>query len=324
MSMHCNLRGKSPYKQQGVYHQTSYSQLPPLLNLSQSQCFNTQSAYSVSKLLKTQITKSEQASIHETTQETVKPYKLLKKDTIDSTQPSDKRLKDIAALEKKLIYSTSTENNLKFKYSLAQEAWKDLLALKNPANNLLFLIKTIVEEWVGFIEKNSENSIAFEEELTENKQTLKILKKRFKKVAAEVLEISEKLEKKNEKLQDLKEKNRKIIKEFSVKMDERERLIGSLTGEIGKTEEKFRNLQMRVEVYKEKIANMNLVLERVREATGMQEVLELIKDKNVTISEAKMNNSSVKFDIDSVISPEDLKKQSFFNCSESLLNLSEF
>ena len=296
------LREKSTHKLKKGYHQGSFSQLPPLSELSQSQFIHTHPSYSMAKLLVSKKTKPEPNTEQKSEINTSTKQKFRKIETIESTQASDEGLRDINILEAKLN-STANIENIKHKYQVAQEVWSGLVAINSPISNILANIQGIVGKWVEFLERKAEQSDITLRELDENKLTLKILKKRFKKMAAEILQGNEEIIKREQKYGELKERYYKLTRNHKINMEEREKIVANLSAEIQKLHLEFGNIREKASNYKSKAKYLSELLNRIKKEAKPQwsEIFENFIDKSLIVSDISetANDSLLGLDSDS-------------------------
>ena len=187
-------RVHSPFKIRNISHKTSFSQIPSFSDLSQtihpSVC---NSVYSLAKLREKQSKSKTKIKIKSNSDKS-QIYKPKSDESIpDSTQPSLERHKTIINLENRLSQIQQLQEPEE-KYKLAYDIWEQFLMLSNPDNSLLNQVKIIIVDWIQHLQDKLTDFYETKSELAETKQTLKILKKRFK-----ILDILEYIQIRNKK-----------------------------------------------------------------------------------------------------------------------------
>jgi hypothetical protein len=106
-----------------------------------------------------------------------------------STEPSEERGKHLSNLENLL---KSTENNtIDEKFRVVMDVLCQLSKTQNQVGQIIAMVKEILENYLKKMQEKAEQVNNLKSELTQDRQSLKILKKRFKKVAIENLSIND-------------------------------------------------------------------------------------------------------------------------------------
>ena len=212
MQNQTNLRIPSQQKPRIVFHHHSVTSIPSYFDQSKSQqSTSLNPVYSLSKLNQIKSETSSPTKVHSMTLKVIPNFKFTKENIKEPLNFSLDQPKEIQALESKLV-NIDKLKQVSEKYKLVLEVWPDLAKLANPMNNILVYIKKTFEEIITNYESLIFDLSKLNSELMETKHTLKILQKRFKKIALENLEINEKLNNKENFIIELKEKHKKSIK----------------------------------------------------------------------------------------------------------------
>ncbi|CAG9332325.1 unnamed protein product [Blepharisma stoltei] len=154
--------------------------------------------------------------------------------TTPSTKSTIEKNLDIYALESKINYQMQKlgeECVISLdKFKIYNKMWEELITIENPYSKVLRQIKNGYDEWINFLDKEmkakSQKIEIINGKLKEATHTLKLLKKRFKKLAVENMELNSNLSDKNkencyfqEKIESLKLqlKNEKLNGKESLK-----------------------------------------------------------------------------------------------------------
>lgn len=151
------------------------------------------------------------------------PKTLNKQLTISTENNSDRR-KEALELEKKLSFTKSIDSP-QARYSEILTLWSQALTFSNPLNNFYSMLKTEIEEIVKIITGNTK-------ELEEARQTLKILKKRFQKLAFENLEVNNLIKEKENSLYRTKEKFRAFRESTSKEIKDKGDTVKDLRAQV--------------------------------------------------------------------------------------------
>ena len=106
-----------------------------------------------------------------------------------STEPSEDRSKNLLSIENLL---KTTENlTIEEKFKVAMEVLGNLGKVSNKIGSIIMPIREVIESYYKVLLEKGESANNLKNELTQDRQSLKILKKRFKKVAIENLSIND-------------------------------------------------------------------------------------------------------------------------------------
>lgn len=157
-------------------------------------------------------------------------YSLVKQST-GSTESHSDRYKEFISLEARLNLlnkSKSPEEN----YEEVKNIWTELIKIPLPISNLLATIKTKVEEFVEQLQSQLAECRNTISSFEETKHTLKILKKRFKKLALENLEVNNLIVEREDSCSRAKEKVKRIKSQFKNQTCKAEEELKKLKNEI--------------------------------------------------------------------------------------------
>ncbi|CAG9325922.1 unnamed protein product [Blepharisma stoltei] len=191
-----------------------------------------------------------------------------KEELTPSTQASIDKAREAFALEYKLneqmktLGQRSPMNSDKFR--IFQEIWDELLSKQTPFKHILELIRGGYEEWIANLLRDCENKgetiYKLTSQLEEEKNTLKLLKKRFKRLAQENMQINSDLGTKDKIIQELKAHlsiisnsttREKEITKNNLEMLQKENL--KVKAYLTKSEERSRGLKEKLKVLRKLI-----------------------------------------------------------------------
>ncbi|OMJ95317.1 hypothetical protein SteCoe_1377 [Stentor coeruleus] len=190
-------------------------------------------------------------------------YSLVKQNT-GSTEAYSDRYKEFILLEARL--------NLLNKFDVPEEEynevisiWSELAKIPTPLSTILGTIKIKVENFVVHLQSQLSECRSVICTLDETKHTLKILKKRFKKLALENLEVNNLIEERENSCFRAKEK----VKKMQSKLKNQEQ----------KTDEELKKLKLEVFEAKNEVSLFRSQSLRWRiMAKGFEKVMELVKN----------------------------------------------
>lgn len=153
-------------------------------NSQYSKVFQPQS-YSLSKMQNSKSTLTLGCSKSTTHSTPIKDVSFKNK----STEPSEDRSKNLLTIENLL---KTTENlTIEEKFKVAIEVLGNLGKISGQIASIVLSVREVVESYVKILLEKGESANNLKKELTQDRQSLKILKKRFKKVAIENLSIND-------------------------------------------------------------------------------------------------------------------------------------
>ncbi|CAG9321362.1 unnamed protein product [Blepharisma stoltei] len=131
-----------------------------------------------------------------------------------STKSTIEKHIDIYAFESKINYHLQRfgeESATSFdKFKIYNQMWDELISIENPYSKVMRQIKNGYDEWINFLEKELKTKTseiaALNSKLKEEAHTLKLFRKRFKKLAIENMELNSNLSDKNKENDLLQEK----------------------------------------------------------------------------------------------------------------------
>ena len=272
-------------------------------------------------------------------QNTTSVPKLPKQDTPQSklykqnTQSTDsfsmsERPKEIISLEKKLN-SISPFLGPKEKYLEFNTIWGEANNLIPVSFKILTQIKNGVGEYVKYLEDYVESLMKDQKDFQESVQTLKILKKRFQKLALENLEVNNLLVEKDNDYVRMKEKFKSAAKEFRLGIADKEEIINNLSSELKEVRMQVFLSISKIEKYKKSTGFLLKIYEEIKESGKIDsEIYQKLVRMNAHLNENEMvrvhTNSSIEFDkiLEGPFVATHSKDLSFFSASEmdSLIN----
>ena len=305
MQNQTNLRIPSQQKPRIVFHHHSVTSIPSYFDQSKSQqSTSLNPVYSLSKLNQIKSETSSPTKVHSMTLKVIPNFKFTKENIKEPLNFSLDQPKEIQALESKLV-NIDKLKQVSEKYKLVLEVWPDLEKLANPMNNILVYIKKTFEEIITNYESLIFDLSKLNSELMETKHTLKILQKRFKKIALENLEINGKLNNKENFIIEIKEKHKKSIKKKEFLLVAKENTIKSQNEEISNLHLKIAKIRAKSENYEKKAKNMAKVLNEIKssEKPG-EEVIRQMTNQSYSLENIEtepFNNCSLELDVGSPI-----------------------
>jgi len=205
-----------------------------------------------------------------------------------STETFSERRKEIKELEQKLASLNTLKSPLS-KYTELMTLWTQALNIPNPLSNFFSLIQIEIEE----IMKNFTGNV---KEVEESKQTLKILKKRFQKLAFENLEVNNLIKEKEnsifrtkEKFKEYREKANKELKEKSENVKQLRADIVDISNDLKEKKRSNKCLQVQAQILKKIVSAVRTCEDLPNDAK--EKILSLLsfKDKktsqNLSISQ---------------------------------------
>ena len=174
------------------------------------------------------------------------------KQTTGSTETYSDRKKEILELEQKAALLKSNENPEE-KFLDIMEIWSLAVSISSPISQLFSILKEEIEETFKSFQSKFHQATSILAEHKETKQTLKILKKRFQKLAFENLEVTNNIKEKENSLFRAKEKikslREKIEKDSKDKNSKIQLLQTDLESYISETKDlRQRTFSMRFQV----------------------------------------------------------------------------
>ena len=205
-----------------------------------------------------------------------------------STETFSERRKEIKELEQKLASLNTLKSPLS-KYTELMTLWTQALNIPNPLSNFFSLIQIEIEE----IMKNFTGNV---KEVEESKQTLKILKKRFQKLAFENLEVNNLIKEKEnsifrtkEKFKEYREKANKELKEKSENVKQLRADIVDISNDLKEKKRSNKCFQVQAQILKKIVSAVRTCEDLPNDAK--EKILSLLsfKDKktsqNLSISQ---------------------------------------
>ncbi|CAG9330598.1 unnamed protein product [Blepharisma stoltei] len=184
-------------------------------------------------------------------------------DTTDSTLSSIDKNREISSLECRLIEKIKNNSPISHgKFKVYQEIWNELLMFSNPLTKILVNIKKGYEEWIEYQAKELQNKAELASQLEQERISVKLFSKRFKKLARENLELTTALKDKDITIGELSEhikmllKNNKKIKIKARKdIENLNKQLQSDREEINKNKQKIIELTENLQYYKNLLRN---------------------------------------------------------------------
>ena len=153
------------------------------------------------------------------------------KQATTSTEDNSDNLRDLHILESKIrLFNSDAEP--KEKYFFFLEIWPEVTKRFSTLGTILNQIKNGLIEYISQIEEELERYKKNISGYNENKHTLKILKRRFQKLAVENLEINNLIKENENSFYRKKEHLKSIIKENKAEISEKNKIIENLNGII--------------------------------------------------------------------------------------------
>ena len=167
----------------------------------------------------------------------------------DSTETNSDRKKEILELEQKVSLLKNIEKPEE-KYFNIMEIWSQAVSITSPISQLFSMLKPELEETFKTFQSKLSQTASITADHQETKQTLKILKKRFQKLAFENLDVTNQIKEKENslfrakaKIKTLREKLEKELKEKNLQIQELKTELESYISEAKDLQQ--RNLRMR-------------------------------------------------------------------------------
>lgn len=207
--------------------------------------------------------------------------KILSKQLTTSTDTFSERKKEILELEQKLVCIKSLKSPLS-QYSEIMSLWTQALSISNPLNNFYSLVQIEIEEIV----KNLARTVKEQEE---SKQTLKILKKRFQKLAFENLEVNNLIKEKEnsifrikEKFKDYRDKANRELKEKSEDIKQLRTEIVEIMNDLKEFKRRNKCLQAQAQMLKKIVSSIRSREDLPNEVKESMLSLLSVKDKKTS------------------------------------------
>jgi ATP-dependent Lon protease len=219
------------------------------------------------------------------------------KQITDTTETNSDRKKEILELEQKLACVKNLEKNEE-KYLEIIDIWSQAIAISSPLSHLFSLVKLEIEELFQTIQEKSNHFLSGFNELLETKQSLKILKKRFQKLAFENLEVNNLIKEKENSLFRAKEKIKVMREKMRKEGDEKDFVVNQMKNELVSYVNETRELQKKNFRLQVQVKNLKKIVGAVRNAEELSgEVKERILSV-LNISEKNTTNLSISNDFD--------------------------
>lgn len=239
------------------------------------------------------------------------------KQNTQSTDSLSERPKGVLLIENKLnLLSSAAPSKEKFKE--IQEVWEELNKITSPLNSVLRKIKNGTEEYICFIESQLEEYKKTNEDYEETKNTLKILKKRFQKIALENLEINNLIVDKENKYLMAKERIKNMKADHKAEINKREGTIKCLNDE-----KKF--MKIRLKSQKDKLRAVSELFAEIKSGKNIIQIEEKVNSLNSLINDKELvelvNISSIDIEGDHHFLPLQFttnRKSSFLSSADSI------
>ena len=164
------------------------------------------------------------------------------KQTSDSTETNSDRKKEILELEQKV---TLLKNNDKpeEKFLDIMEIWSQAVSISSPTSQLFSMLKEEIEETFKTFQSSLNQISSITTNHQETKQTLKILKKRFQKLAFENLELANQVKEKENSLFRAKSKIKSLREKSESDLKAKTSQIQQLQSELESYKSETKDLQ---------------------------------------------------------------------------------
>lgn len=189
-------------------------------------------------------------------------YSLVKQNT-GSTESYSDRHKEFILLEARLNLLNNFEVPEE-EYEEVKSIWSELMKFPTPLSAILGTIKIKVEKFVVHLQSQLSECHSAICALEETKHTLKILKKRFKKLAFENLEVNNLIEERENSCSRAKEKVKKMQSKLKNQEHQSEEELKKLKSEVFEAKNE-------ANLYKSQCLRLKI------RAKGFKKVLELVK-----------------------------------------------
>ncbi|CAG9314213.1 unnamed protein product [Blepharisma stoltei] len=218
-------------------------------------------------------------------------------DSTDSTLSSIDKNREILALEYRLFEKINNNSPISYgKFQAYQDVWDELLLISNPLTKILVSIKKGYEEWIEYQAKELKIKAdllkSHSEDLEQEKLSVKLLTKRFKKLASENLNLNTALKDKDITIEELNvqidmlmRSNRKIKSKLKKSTENFKKEMDKNREERDKVEQKIKELSENLQFYKNLLKSM--------------------KPETICVEEGCDNKISRKFSSQSMISNAD-------------------
>lgn len=205
--------------------------------------------------------------------------KVLNKQLTISTENNSDRRKEVSELEKKLSFTKSIESP-EARYSEILTVWSQALTFSNPLSNFYSMLKDEIEEIIKTITGNTK-------ELQESKQTLKILKKRFQKLAFENLEVNNLIKEKENSLYRTKEKFRVFRESSNKEIKEKGEIVKDLRAQVVVMMNEVKEYKKRNKYLQAQARTFKKIVSAVR---GSEDLSNEIKERILSLLSVKDNS----------------------------------
>lgn len=250
---------------------------------------------------------------------------LFKQNTQSSDSMSEKP-KEIISIENRLN-SIAKENSAKEKYEEIIRIWDELYAISSSFHNVLSRIKNGVEDYVQELESSLERSAKANKEHDETSNTLKILKKRFQKLAFENLEVNNKIIEKENAYIRTKEKLKLQMKNFKIKLAEKDEITENLSTELQATLIQLDMKKYQLEKYKSNAACLAKFLNEAKanarhDSNFLENLMKFSQyfDEKEAIGLNNLSSIDLEPQVDSILIPQNWQCElSFLSASENEL-----
>ena len=280
-----------------------------------------------SRMINSSLDFSSTSSIPQLSMQDTPSSKLFKQYT-QSTDSFSERPKEIISLEHRLN-SILPDIDPRDKYQEFTGIWGEVNNLFPILFKILSKIKNGVDEYVNYLETSVEDSIKNQKDFQETTHTLKILKKRFQKIALENLDVNNRLVEKDNDYIRMKEKFKSTGKEHRLALAEKEEIINNLSSELKEFTMQLSIANSKIEKYKMSARVLLKIYEEIRDSGKIDsEIYQRLVNMSTHIDEKELirmhTNSSFEFDrvLEGPYVHTHSKEFSFFSASEmdSLIN----